>query len=177
MFGFFRNGNVEPWSLTFLLFSFVAAPTTTASTLRHDGYTNEISNQIDPFIHQPADVKIRMRGTTAIVQCREEVTTADDVSTPWMARIKSEIASRAKLVGGAEDSLGGVAGTGGEAGGGTKKKKKKPRFLNVTNIYRKAGGRYVWGGREGRFFSRLNGITSLSGQLNTVDLLEGSASE
>lgn len=91
----------------------------------------------------PADVKIRMRGTTAIVQCREEVTTADDVSTPWMARIKSEIASRAKLVGGAEDSLGGVAGTGGEAGGGTKKKKKKPRFLNVTNIYRKAGGRWL----------------------------------
>lgn len=44
-------------------------------------------------------------------------------------------------IGGAERKKSAGRGIVGSAGGGKKKRKAKPRFLNVTNIYRKAGGR------------------------------------
>lgn len=144
-----------------------------------------------------------MRGTTAIVQCNEEVTTrlapspspssssldsasksGDDGSShkkdaaAWLAQVISdnpyEPGSDKSIVGNpttADDrarikkavgkhgaasikkavdtafaqtsaaAKGQGASSGG--GGGGKKKKSKARFLNVTNIYRKAGGRCV----------------------------------
>jgi len=154
---------------------------------------------------QPTEVRIRVRGTTAVVQCNEEVTTrltpspsssssssksdggssssppsqkkdaaawlahviADSPSEPGSdkaivsnpttpedrARIKKAVgkhgaANIRKAVDTAfaqneEKRRGG--GGGGSArkkkAGGGKRRKAKPRILNVTNIFRKAGGR------------------------------------
>lgn len=159
------------------------------------------------FLHQPTEVRVRLRGTTAVVQCNEEVTTrlasssSSSSSSPppsslsaldtssksndegpsqktdaaaWLAQViadnpyepgsdksivgnpttaddrarikkavgKHGVASIKKAVDTAfaQTSAAAKGGKGGSGGGG-KKKKPKPRFLNVTNIYRKAGGR------------------------------------
>ena len=103
-------------------------------------------------------MKIRLRGTTAVVLCNEEVTSsgnAQQTAQSWLSAMKAEMSSRAGS-GGASASIfpGSVAAVadgdgvpgqlgagGGGSSGGTTKKKKKPRYLNVTNIFRKAGGR------------------------------------
>ena len=83
-----------------------------------------------------------------MVQCKEEVTTGGsgggphDTAASWLSSMKAEIASRdaVKQASAMEEAVSAQLGGGG-SGGGSAKKKKKPRHLNVTNIYRKAGGR------------------------------------
>lgn len=68
--------------------------------------------------------------------------TAEDRARIKKAVGKHGVASIKKAVDTAfaESSAAGK-GKGAAGGGGGRKKKPKPRFLNVTNIYRKAGGR------------------------------------
>lgn len=73
-------------------------------------------------------------------------TTADDRARIKKAVGKHGVASIKKAVDTAfaqtsASAAKGQGGGGGGGGDGGKKKKPKPRFLNVTNIYRKAGGR------------------------------------
>lgn len=104
-------------------------------------------------------MKIRVRGTTAIVQCNEEVTTGGgegphQSAASWLSAMKAEMGSRAGAGDGPSDDGASAAkaqqGPAAAAAApaapvpaaaeGTKEKKKR-RYLNVTNIYRKAGGR------------------------------------
>lgn len=159
-----------------------------------------------PSVYQPTDVRVRVRGTTAVVQCNEQVTTrltspsssssissldagpsskSDGEKPPpqkdaaaWLAHViadnpqepgtdksivgnpttaedrakikkavgKHGVANIKKAVDTAFAQTSSAAAASGKgaaaaAAGGGKKKKPKPRFLNVTNIYRKAGGR------------------------------------
>ncbi|CAN0437441.1 unnamed protein product, partial [Laminaria digitata] len=52
------------------------------------------------YEYDPTEIKIRVRGTTAVVQCNEEVTTGGsgggphDTAASWLSSMKAEIASR-----------------------------------------------------------------------------------
>lgn len=83
-----------------------------------------------------------------MVQCSEEVTssgTARQTAQAWLSTIKADMASRAGS-GGESASISPGTSTAATMGDAVQepsgsKKKKKPRYLNVTNIFRKAGGR------------------------------------
>lgn len=99
-------------------------------------------------------MKIRVRGTTAIVQCNEEVTTGGgegphQSAASWLSAMKAEMGSRAGAGDGPSDDgasaakaqQGPAAAAATPAAAEGTKEKKRRRYLNVTNIYRKAGGR------------------------------------